>query len=275
MVFCEIENHYFMHKKAALITGGSSGIGFEMSKYFAQDGYHILWVSLVQDELIKAKAKLEGLVSGVKIDTLNLDLANIQSAQKTYDWCKENNWVIDVLINNAGFAEYGYAHQTDMGKEIAMIELNVLAVYKLTRLFLQDMVARDDGTIINISSNSSMGPVPKLATYASTKAFVSHLSQSIQEEMRMQKKKVRVMTVCPAAIADTKFKAAANMQRVKTFDGLATTTAEEVAKDVWHGFKNGKTFIVSGWKMRFLYSIQNLVPHRLQMFLTRRELEET
>ncbi|MFT5195522.1 MAG: short-subunit dehydrogenase [Cellvibrionaceae bacterium] len=264
-----------MHKKAALITGGSSGIGFEMSKYFARDGYHILWVSLVADELEQAKAKLEGLVSGVKIDTLNLDLANAQSPQKTYDWCKGNNWVVDVLINNAGFAEYGFANQTDVGKEVAMIELNVMAVFKLTKLFLQDMVARDAGTIINISSNTSFQPVPKLATYAATKAFVSHFSQSLQEEMRMQEKKVRVMTVCPAAIANTNFKSAANMHRVKTFDGLATTTAEEVAKDVWYGFKNGKTFVVSGARMRVLYALRNWVPYRLQQFMVRQELKES
>ena len=264
-----------MHKKAALITGGSSGIGFEMSKYFAQDGYHILWVSLIESEMQEAKHALEKLVDGVKIDTLALDLVQPNSAQKVYDWCKENNWVIDVVINNAGFAEYGYFQNTSMGKEVAMLELNVMTLFKITKLFLQDMIARNDGTIINISSNTSFQAVPKLAAYASTKAFVSHFSRSVQEELWMQDKKVRVMAVCPAAIANTKFKSAADMQKVKTFEGLATTTAEEVAKDVWNGFKKGKTFVVSGRRMRWLYRFRNLVPDRIQQFMVRKELEES
>ena len=260
--------------KIALITGGSSGIGFEISKYFARDGYKILWVSLLEEELKMAKFALEKDVQGVDIATLTLDLSKSDAAQKAYNWVQVNKWTIDVLVNNAGFGTYGFANEIEMEQEESMIHLNVLNVYRMTRLFLKDMLAKNTGTIINISSNTAFQPVPKMAAYASTKAFVKHYSQSVAEELKALNSKVKIMTVCPAAIKDTKFKAVAKMGKVKTFDGLAFTTKEEVAKDVWNGFKKGKSFVISGAKMRAIKMLQNILPYRLNQFLLRRELEE-
>ena len=166
----------------------------------------------------------------------------------------------------------GFRHSD--GAEMAMIELNVLNVYRLTRIFLADMQSRDAGTIINISSNSSFQPVPRMTTYASTKAFITHFSRGLQEEMKLMKSKVRIMCVCPAAITDTAFKKSANMESVKTFSGLAFTTAEEVAADVWRGYQRNKSFVVSGAKMRILYAIRGLVPYGLQQYLVRKETEQ-
>ncbi len=260
--------------KTVLITGGSSGIGYTISKKFAQNGYRIMWASLLEDELATAKAKLESLIDGVKIDTLAVDLSTEDGAQKVYDWAQSQNRVVDVLINNAGIGVFGYFHRNEMDKELNMLNLNVLNVFRMTKLFLQDMVPRDDGTIINIASNSAFTHVPKFSVYASTKAFVSHFSQCLQEEMVMQEKSVRIMVVCPAAISDTPFKKAAEMEYVKTFEGLAATTAEEVADDVWKAFKAKKTFVVSGRKMRFIYAIRNWIPARLQRRLVQDEVSE-
>lgn len=260
--------------KTVLITGGSSGIGFEISKYFAKAGYQILWVSLLADELESAKSSLKKELPKVTIETLALDLAQSNAAQKTYDWVATNQWTIDVLINNAGFGTYGFANDISFEKEVTMIQLNVLNVFKLTRLFLKDMLERDAGTIINISSNTSFQPVPKMAAYAATKAFVKHYSESLTEELKALKSKVTVMTVCPAAIKDTKFKEAAKMQKVKTFEGLAATTKEEVAKDVWTGFQKGKAFMASGARLRRLMWLTGILPHSVVQFLLRQELSE-
>ena len=160
-----------------------------------------------------------------------------------------------------------------MERELAMIRCNALSLYMLTRLYLKEMVARDRGTIINISSNSSFQPVPRMCTYASTKAFVKHFSRGLREELRLMKSSVRILTVCPAAIRDTPFRNHEGMAQVRTFKGLAYTTAEEVAKDVWKAFSKGKSFVVSGWRMRLIYPLLSIVPYRLTQMITQRETE--
>lgn len=259
--------------KIALITGGSSGIGYKMSEYFAKDGYQLLWVSLLAEELQTAKSKLQNDVDGVKIETLAMDLSETTAAQKVLDWTQENNWTVNVLINNAGFGNFGFFDELALEKELSMIQLNVLSLYKLTRLYLIKMKDRNSGTIINISSNSSFQPTPKFTTYASTKAFVTHFSRGLTEELKMQKSNVRVMTVCPSAIKDTAFIKTNQMEGVKTFEGIAATTADEVAKDVWKGFKGNKDFVVTGAKMRLLYKFRHLLPYGLTQWLVRMEVE--
>lgn len=260
--------------KIALITGGSSGIGLTISKKFAAAGYQLLWVSLLADELLQSKNEVQKEFPNCNIATLTLDLSQADAAQNVLEWTKENNWTIDVLINNAGFGTFGFLEETDFNRELDMINLNLVNVYKMTRLFLGEMLKRDEGTIINISSNSSFQPIPKLNTYASTKAFITHFTRGLTEELKIKKSKVRVMCICPAAISNTKFRTTNKMSHIKTFDGLATTTAEEVAKDVWNGFTKGKDFVVSGWKMRMLYSLINFIPYSVQQFLVRQEIQE-
>lgn len=260
--------------KKVLITGGSSGIGFEMSKHFARGGYQLIWVAKPLEELQTAKRQLEELVEGVSIQILAKDLSLPNAANEVYEWTSNNNWDIDVLINNAGFGTYGFTENVPVEKELAMIHLNVLCLYQLSRLYLNDMIKKDRGTIINISSNSSFQPVPRMNTYASTKAFVRHFSMGLQEELTIMGSKVKVLTVCPSAVKDTPFKKVANAEKVKTFEGLAYTTAEEVGQDVWKAFRNGKTFLVTGAKMRFWYALTPLLPGFLKRMLVRMETEE-
>ena len=260
--------------KTVLITGGSSGIGLEMSTYFAKDGYAILWVSLLDEELQAAKVALQQAVPGVVIEMMALDLSQAGAAQKTYDWVVANQWQLDVLINNAAFGTFGFANGMPLDKEVAMIQLNAVTVFELTRLFLKDMLARDAGYIINISSNSSFQPVPKMAAYSATKAFVKHYSQGVAEELKALNSKVKVMTVCPGPIKDTPFKEVANMQKLKTFSGMTATTKEEVAKDVWRAFQAGKTFIATGARLRLSMLLQAVLPDAAVQFILRRELSE-
>ena len=255
-----------------LITGGSSGIGYEMSRHFARDGYRILWVSKPPQELADAKVRLEGEFEGVEVHTLAQDLSEKEAAQVVYDWAAGTG-VVDVLINNAGFGTYGFTQEIPVEKEVAMIDLHVLGTYRMTRIFLDNMLSRNAGTIINISSITALQPIMRLNTYASTKAFIRHFSMGLQEELMMQNTKVKVITVCPAAIGNTAFKTSADMDDVKTFNGLVTTTAEEVARDVWRGFSKGKTFILTGRKVRMLYKIQWMLPTWLERYLIRKESE--
>jgi short-subunit dehydrogenase len=257
--------------KTVLITGGSSGIGLGLSRRFASDGYRLLWVAKPKEELHKSKSKLENEYPNVEIHTLSKDLTTRDASSDVHEWAKQFG-KIDVLINNAGFGTYGFLQEIEIDRELSMIDLNITALYLLTRYFLNDMMERNSGTIINISSNSSFETVPKLLTYSSTKAFVKHFSRGLNEELKMQNSNVRVLTICPAAIRDTNFKVAGGMHDVRTFgDGMVTTTVDEVVSDIYKAFKKGKSFQITGWKMRLLHKFYSITPFWLTMFLTKRE----
>ena len=258
--------------KTILITGGSSGIGLEISKLFASNGFGICWVSLFEDEVKEAKAELLKSNPDTSIHYLIQDLSKEEGAKNVWDWVQSNNFDIDVLVNNAGFATFGMSVDIPYEKEGNMIQLNVLSVYKLTRLFLAEMRKKEKGTIINISSSTSFQPVPRMAAYAATKAFVAHYSQGLQEELREEGSKVKVITICPAGIKDTKFKVAAKMENIKTFESFTATTKAEVAKDIWLAFNKGKTFYMSGAKLRRSYWLLKLLPKALVNKLMKDEL---
>jgi len=262
-------------EKTVLITGGSGGLGYAISTYFAHNNYLILWVSHSEEELQNSKYKLIEEIPSSQLETLIADLSKEDGAQQVYEWTKANNWSVDVLINNAGFGTFGYFNQADIEKERAMIHLNVLNLFNMTHLFLDEMMKKEKAAIINISSNSSFIPLPKMLTYSSTKAFVTHFSRGLREEVKQQKSNLRIITVCPAAISDTAFKTEGNMSNVKTFKGLATTTSKEVAKDVWKAYTGNRDFMVSGKKMRFLYRFYPIIPFRVLQWIANMELTES
>lgn len=259
--------------KTVLITGGSSGIGFELSRLFAQDQYRLLWLAKTEVELQEAAAKIKKEFKDVDLHYRAQDLSISGAAQLVYDWVKKN-WEIDVLVNNAGFGTFGFIQEIAREKELAMLQLNVFAVYELSRFFLSDMLLRNSGNIVNISSNTSLQPVPKMSTYAATKAFVKHFSESLSEELRYQKSKVRITVVCPSAIGNTQFQKNANMQNIRTFNSLLSTSATEVAKDTYRGMKKGKRVVYTGTRLRASLLLQKILPNFIVRAMLKRELEE-
>gem|GEM_PF-462740 len=261
-------------RKTVLITGGSSGIGYELSKYFVIEGYRILWVSKPKDELSQSKDKLYAAHKGADIYTLTQDLSLSDGPTKVKDWVIGHGWHVNVLVNNAGYGTYGYVKDQDIQKELSMIDLHIKTLYHLTRLFLDDMIKADEGTIINLSSISAFQPIPKMCTYASTKAFVKHFSLGLQEELRMTGSNVNVLSACPAAISNTPFKSHEDMHHVKTFQGIAATTVEEVGADIWSAFNKKKDLQVSGKKARRLMILNKLLPLSYQKKLIKQETEK-
>jgi len=257
--------------KTVLITGGSSGLGFEISKYFAKQGYHLLWVSKPEDELIKAKTAMLAIHDQLNIQYLAIDLTKEGAVDLVYEWAASLDVTIDVLINNAGFGTHGFINEIAIEKELNMIELNVITMYKMTRKFLDDMIASNQGSIINISSISAFNPIPRMATYASTKAFVRHFTLGLIEELKLQKSNVHVMAVYPAAVKNTSFRK--TMNTVRTFDGMFSTTAEEVAKDVWTGFTKRKNNVITGSRYRMAHVLNKIMPSGLVKILASRETE--
>ncbi|HKY98884.1 MAG TPA: SDR family NAD(P)-dependent oxidoreductase, partial [Gemmatimonadaceae bacterium] len=165
-----------MAKKTALITGGSTGIGFELAKCFAAHGHDLVLVARHSDALEAAAGMIEGKY-GVKAETMVFDLSDPESPQRLFDAIHGQGINVDYLINNAGFGLGGEFVDTDLQTELDMIQVNATAVVHLTKLFLPAMVKRKDGRIMNVASTAAFYPGPHASIYYSTKAFVLSFSE--------------------------------------------------------------------------------------------------
>lgn len=221
----------------ALITGASSGIGRDMSIYLSKLGYDVI---LVSRDVNKLNEVAELLNTNVKV--IPLDLSVRENAFKLYDMVKGEK--IDFLINNAGFGLFGNTWETDLGKELKMIDLNVYSVHILTKLFLNDMVKRDCGRILNVSSSAGFLAGPKLNTYYATKNYVTKFTMAIYEELRRAKSKVHISCLCPGPV-DTNFnKVAGGSFTVKAL------SSEMVAKYAIDKALKNKLLIISGFNIK-------------------------
>ena len=187
----------------ALITGASSGIGREMAIYLAELKVDLILVG-------RNKEQLERLQNGLKVDTkvIVADLSDITKVKELYVLTKEDN--VDILINNAGFGLFGKFYETDINRELEMINTNIVAVHLLTKLFLRDMKKRNSGYILNVASSAAFGPGPLMSTYYATKAYVNNLTEAINEELRREESNVVISSLCPGPV-DTNFNNVANV----------------------------------------------------------------
>ncbi len=195
----------------ALVTGASSGIGRDMARELAKKKYDLILVARNEKELNRLKCEFEKDYK-IKVDVMPTDLSNSSTCKDLHDNVKKKYGTIDVLINDAGFGTCGEFINTDLDKEIKMIDTNVIALHILTKLFMQDMVKVNKGHILNVASIAGFMPGPLMATYYSTKAYVVRLTQALREELFMMHSKVKIMALCPGPVktnfnkvADVKF----------------------------------------------------------------------
>ncbi len=195
-----------------LITGASSGIGREMARILAKTSDEMVLVGRNKERLENIKKEL-GNQSIIKI--ISTDLSNIDNCMKLY---KENK-NIDLLINNAGFGDYGNFTETSLEKELEMINTNIVACHILTKLYLKDMEKENKGRIINVASIAGFMPGPLMTTYYATKSYVVRLSEAIREELRRKKSNVKIHILCPGPVA-TNFEKNANVKF--QFNGISS-----------------------------------------------------
>ena len=178
----------------ALITGATSGIGLDIAKYLDSLNYDLILVG-------RNKEKLESIASSLKGEPklVVLDLEDLKKVKELYLLIK--NFNIDILVNNAGFGLFGEFVNSDIKTELSMIDVNIKAVHLLTKLFLKDMVKRNSGYILNVSSAAGFGPGPLMATYYATKSYVLNLTEAISYELKEQNSKVVVSALCPGPVA--------------------------------------------------------------------------
>lgn len=195
----------------ALVTGASSGIGKDIAEELAKRGYDIIAVARNEEALKKVKIELEQQYH-IKVDVRAMDLIDRDGCKKLYEDIQKEYGTIEVLINNAGFGTCGEFTQTNLEKELGMIDTNIVALHILTKLFLKDMIKENKGHILNVASIAGFMPGPLMSTYYSTKAYVVRLTQSIRQELFMQKSKVKISCLCPGPVktnfnkvADVKF----------------------------------------------------------------------
>lgn len=244
------------NQKYALITGGSAGIGLELAKLFAADKYNLVLVALEEQELANAAAQLRQ--QGVEVITMAKDLFDRQNAFAVYDEVKSMGIQIDVLVNDAGQGAYGLFKDNDLERELRIIDLNIASLVILTKLFVQDMVTRNEGKILNLASIASQTPGPWQAVYHATKAFVLSFSEGIRYELKDHN--ITVTALQPGA-TDTDFFAKADMLDAKIVqDKSSLSDPADVAKDGYEALMAGTDKVVSGFKNKAMMTMSNVTP---------------
>lgn len=239
-----------------LITGASSGIGAAFARKLAARGRNVLLVARSEDKLITLCNEL-GRLSGIRAHYFALDLLQPDAPAQLLEETQRRELVVDTLVNNAGFGSMGEFVNLDLPRELEMIDLNVKSLVGLTHRFLLPMRERKQGTIINVASTAGFQPVPYMATYAATKAFVLSFSEALWEENREHG--VHVMALCPG-VTDTNFFAASKMDRppFRTIE-----TAEEVVETALRASSHRKPSVISGWTNWLAIEAERLVPRSL------------
>src|SRR5258705_2551385 len=239
-----------------LITGASSGIGEVFARKLAARGRNVLLVARSEEKLITLCNEL-GRSNSVRAQYVALDLSKPEAPAQLFEESEKRGLTVDMLINNAGFGSMGEFAKLDLARELNMIDLNVKSLVELTRRFLQPMIERKQGAIINVASTAAFQPVPFMATYAATKAFVLSFSEALWEENRPYG--IKVLALCPG-VTDTNFFEAARGHKPPA---RTSQTPEEVVETALRGLAQGKGHIISDWTNFLMTQSELLVPRSL------------
>ena len=258
-----------MNKKTALITGGSTGIGLELAKQFAAHGHQLVLAARNTDQLEAAAGQLEGKY-GVGVKTYSIDLADADSPERLFDTVTGEGTHIDFLVNNAGFGLGGDFADTDLNRELDMIQVNVASLVHLTKLFLAPMLKKNDGKIMNLASTAAFQPGPSHAIYYATKAFVLSFSEAIDEELRNTG--VSVTALCPGP-TKSNFAERAGTTKTRLFTKASVASAEDVARYGYTAMMRGQRLAIPGMGNKVMIQAERFVPRKLVTMITRKVQE--
>lgn len=236
----------------ALITGASSGIGKNMAYVLANKGIDLILVARNKDEMLKIKANVK-----VNVEVIELDLLKEKNVFKLYEMCKDRN--IDILINNAGFGLFGLFTETDLARELEMIDLNIKAYHILTKLFLKDFVEKDNGYILNVASSAGFMAGPRLSTYYATKNYVLKLTMAINEELRQSGSNVVVSALCPGPV-NTNFNKVAHGEF-----SIKEASPKYVAEYAINKLFKKKMIIIPTFRIKLGIFLLRILPYRIQL----------
>ena len=234
----------------ALITGASSGIGRDIARYLSKMGYDLVIVARNRDLLEQLKNELS---TNIKVECM--DLSDQENCIKLF----ENNKDIDILINNAGFGDFGKFDETDLQKELSMIDTNIKSLHILSKLYLAEMKRKNRGRILNVASIAGFMAGPLMATYYATKNYVVSLSKAINKELQKENSKVTVSVLCPGPV-NTNFDKVANVKF-----SLKGLSSEYVAKYAIDQTLKNKKVIIPGKMMKLIYVANKMSPTCLSL----------
>jgi short-subunit dehydrogenase len=259
-----------VQRPIALVTGGSGGIGLELAKVLARNDFDLVLVARKRDTLEAAAGQLEGKFA-VKAHVFTSDLTRADAPQAIFDFLQNENIPIEVLVNNAGFGLGGEFSETEVQRELEMIQVNISALTHLTKLFLAPMIKRKSGRVLNVASTAAFQPGPLMAVYYASKAYVLSFSGALSEELRNSG--VTVTALCPGP-THTGFADAAEMGNSRLFNTFGIADAADVAEYGFDAMMHGKRLAIPGVRNKVLAQANRLAPRALSARIARM-LQET
>lgn len=238
----------------ALVTGASSGIGKHMAYYLADKNIDLILVARNKKAMEKIKKEVK-----VSVKIISLDLTKIENVYKLYEQTKSEK--IDILINNAGFGLFGTFAETNLDRELEMIDLNIKAYHILTKLYLKDFIKKDSGYILNVCSSAGFMAGPRLSTYYATKNYITKLTMAINEELRQAGSNVSISALCPGPV-NTNFNKVAHGEF-----SIREADPAYVAKYAIDKMFARKMLIVPTFKMKLTLFASRFAPYRLQLLI--------
>ncbi|KGN00635.1 short-chain dehydrogenase [Clostridium novyi A str. 4570] len=240
-----------LQNKNVLITGASSGIGYELSKIFACNGYNLILIARNYKVLEEMKKEIIDKFN-VKVKIIKKDLSIVSSALEIFNELKKENIDVDILVNNAGAGYVGLFNDIDYKKDIDIINLNITTLTVLTKLFSSDMIKRGCGRILNVASTGAYQPGPYTAVYYATKAYVLSLSEALRIELKNYG--ISVSTLCPGS-TKTQFS-----KRAGKDDINVAMSAKRVAEIAYKGLLKNKRIIVPGFNNKLAILLSKISP---------------
>lgn len=243
-------------QKHALITGATSGIGYELAKLFAKDNYNLVLVARNEQNLRETAAEMEKL-GNIHTHILAVDLFEPGTPEKIYSFTRDKGITVDILVNDAGQGEWGRFTETALQRERDLIQLNIIALVSLTKYYLKEMEARNSGRILQLASSVSKAPSPFLSVYAATKAFVLSFTEALIDEMK--ESEVTLTALQPDA-TDTDFFHKAKAENTVVYKESTMYSAEEVAQAGYRGLMEGEAVVIPGFKNKAQQAINTVMP---------------
>ncbi|MBQ4379446.1 MAG: SDR family oxidoreductase [Treponema sp.] len=243
----------------ALITGASGGIGLELARLFAKDGYNLILAARRLEKLNELKTELE-TSHRVSVTVLSLDLSIPGSAKELFDFTQSQNLSVDILVNNAGFGDFSLFADSSLQKQQSMIQLNVTSLTELTKYFLPQFISRKSGRILNVASIASFMPGPKMAVYYATKAFVRSFSEALSVELKHSG--VTVTALCPGPVS-TDFWDRAEAQKSSLFKHFLFADSKKVALYGYRRLMKGKVLAIPYFSTRVCVFLTKILPRSL------------
>jgi len=249
--------------ETVFITGASEGIGLELAKIFAQNGYDLILLARNKEKLSNLKSEITKIFD-VDIKVLNFNLSDNNELENLGSYLKQNDLMIDIFINNAGTGILGEFSKTDFSKEAEMINLNITALTYLTKTVLQKMLKINRGKIVNVASTAAYKPGPLMAVYYATKSYVLSFTRAIAAEIKDSD--INILALCPGP-TDTGFMSKASDNKIYKSSFIKSASASEVAKYGYDAIMKNKSVAIPGMTNKILILISKFIPEKITSYL--------